>query len=315
MSQTYTKAQKLKLFSVGALGTFMATFEGSIVNVALPGMTADLGVSIDAVAWVVMAYSVTLISLMLVFGAWVQRVGYGTAYKSGYLLFVIGSIICSFSSDLPMLLVGRIVQATGTAMFAAVGPAMISDIFPANERGKGIGMMVMTVALGFMVGPPTGGFLLSIWDWTSVFIVGIPIGVVGFILAAYFFKDYRHKKSNKPLPLASASVMSAALVALTFGLSSIGDKPLTDVVIWGNGLAGFCLLGLFLMLERKPEKALIGLAIFKNRNFVTAVLAQQSHFIAFAGVMILLPFYLEHIRGLKPQEVGFYLILYHHHCF
>lgn len=125
---------KYKLFAVGALGTFMATFDGSVVNVALPGIASDLGVSIDSVAWVVMAYSVTLISLMMVFGSLVQRTGYGFGYKLGYSLFVIGCGVSGMATNLELLVLGRAIQASGTAMFAAVGPAMVTDVFPENER-------------------------------------------------------------------------------------------------------------------------------------------------------------------------------------
>lgn len=300
---------KYRLFAVGALGTFMSTFEGAIVNVALPGITVDLNCSIDAVAWVVLAYTVTLISLMLIFGALIQRTGYGFGYKLGYILFVLGSLLCGLSSTIEWLIVGRVIQATGTAMFAAVGPAMVSDVFPENERGKGIGMMVMCVSAGFMVGPPVGGFLLSIWKWQAIFLVGIPIGIVGLVMAGKFFKHEPFKKATRPLPLLSASLMSAALVMMTFGLSRVGDLPLTDIQLWGTGGLGFLLLIGFLLVERDPKKALIGLAIFRNRRFVTSVLAQQAHFIPFAGVMILMPFYLEQIKGLTPQEVGFYLVV------
>ena len=139
----------------------MGTLDGSILNVALPTIAADLDCRIDQVAWVVMAYSATLVALMIVFGAWAQRRGYPFAYKFGYTAFVLGSLICVLSSDINMLIAGRVVQGIGAAMFQAVGIGLVTEIFPPEERGKGIGTMVMMVSAGLMSGPPIGGFLLE----------------------------------------------------------------------------------------------------------------------------------------------------------
>lgn len=173
-----TGRNKYKLFAVGAIGTFMATLDGSILNVALPTISSELAVSVDTVAWVVLSYSLTLISLMIVFGVWAGIRGFGFAYKFGYMFFIAGSLICAASGTIYLLVIGRVVQAIGTAMFVSIGPGMVTQIFPREERGKGIGMIVMMVSAGFMLGPPVGGLLLQYFHWPSVFLINIPIGGV-----------------------------------------------------------------------------------------------------------------------------------------
>ncbi len=104
---------RYRFFAVGALGTFMATLDGSILNVSLPSIARDLDCDVSLVAWVVLSYSLTLISLLMLFGAWTQRKGYGFAYKFGYIFFLVGSVLCAFSNSIAMLIVSRVIQATG----------------------------------------------------------------------------------------------------------------------------------------------------------------------------------------------------------
>ncbi|MEW6049475.1 MAG: MFS transporter [Candidatus Zixiibacteriota bacterium] len=309
MDEQAIQTNRYKFFTVGALGTFMATFDGSIVNVALPTIAEKLSCPVDVVAWVVLAYSLTLIALMLVFGAWTESKGYAFAYRFGYIFFLLGSLTCSLAWDIYALIIGRILQATGTAMFAAIGPGMVSRVFPANERGKGIGMMVMMVAAGFMVGPPVGGLMLGIWSWPSIFLVNLPVGLVGLYLVYRYFSLLPPPKSKREVRFPSAAAISTSLVAGIFALSMLNDHPFNDVRIWGLLLLSAAALLVFFRIESKPEKALIGLEIFRNRQFTTSILAQSTYFIASSGVLVLIPFYLERVKGLEPRQVGLFLII------
>lgn len=300
---------KYRLFAVGALGTFMATLDGSILNVALPTISNDLGHPVDIVAWVVLAYSLTLISLLLVFGAWSGGKGYAFAYRFGYSLFIAGSTVCAFSGNLHVLIVGRVVQAAGSAMFAAVGPGMVTQVFPASERGKGIGMMVMMVSAGFMVGPPLGGLILDVWPWQAIFMINIPIGIIGLLMTQMFFRSIPPVAPGTKLRLKGAVSVSVCLLTGTFCLSLINDYPLTDYRILGlAAISGLSLLA-FLKYESRKETALIGLDIFKNWQFTSSIGAMLFMFMATSGVLILIPFYLEQIRHFEPKQVGVFLII------
>ena len=126
-----------RFLAVAAVGTFLGTLEGSILNVALPTMAGELGVAIDTIAWVVLAYSLTLVSLMMVFGGWASRTGYGFAYRFGYSVFIAGTAICIFSDAFYPLVVGRVVQAVGSAMFQAIGMGLVTTVFPAAPAREG----------------------------------------------------------------------------------------------------------------------------------------------------------------------------------
>lgn len=298
-----------KFFAVGALGTFMATLDGSILNVSLPSIARDLDCDVGLVAWVVLSYSLTLVSLLMVFGAWAQRKGYGFAYRFGYVFFLIGSSLCAVSNSIEMLIISRVIQATGTAMFAAVGPGMVTAVFPAEQRGKGIGLMVMMVSAGFMSGPPLGGFILSVADWNMIFLINIPIGLVGLWMTWRFFGGYQEKLTKRPLGLLSPLCSSTGLVTGIFALSLVDEMSLSDPRLWGLGLVSILFLIAFVVLEKNPERALIGLNIFRNRNFTASLAAQLAHFAGLSGVLVLVPFYLEQVQHLKPRQVGLYLVI------
>ncbi|RME22861.1 MAG: MFS transporter, partial [Candidatus Zixiibacteriota bacterium] len=309
MTATPLPAHRYKLFTVAAIGTFMATLDGSIVNVALPTIADALHASVDLVAWVVLAYSLTLIALMLVFGSWVQHRGYYFGYRFGYTFFLLGSLACSLAPNIYALIAGRVLQATGTAMFAAIGPGMITTIFPAEERGKGLGLMVMMVSAGFMTGPPLGGFMLGIWPWSSIFLINLPVGVIGLWMVRRYFATFEQETREGKPRLLAASAMSLSLLAAVFAVKMINRWSLSDWRVWTLAAFSLVMLIVFLKLEANPDTAMIGLGIFKNRRFTIAISAQQAHFVSVAAVLILLPFYLERVQGLVPRQVGLYLVI------
>ncbi|MFQ5498340.1 MAG: MFS transporter [Candidatus Zixiibacteriota bacterium] len=311
VTETSNKIHQIRyrLFAVGALGTFMATLDGSILNVSLPTIANELKCSIDLVAWVALAYSMTMVSLLMVFGAWTETRGYAFAYKFGYISFLAGTCICALSGTIYTLILGRVVQATGTAMFGAVGPGMVTTIFPREERGKGIGLMVMMVAAGFMVGPPLGGILLSIWPWQWIFTVQIPVGIVGLLMTVKYFGRLERQQTARKTRFASSAAISLALVTAMFGLKLIDNYPLFDFRIWGLGVVSLIALLAFIRLERDPRHALVGFQIFRNRQFTTSIATMLTMFIPLSGVLILVPFYLENVQNLGPERVWMFLVI------
>ena len=310
MKDSEFSAHKYRYFAVAALGTFMATLDGSILNVALPTISDKLGASVGLVSWVVLSYTLTLISLMLVFGTLAQRKGYSFSYRFGFIFFLLGSLVCAFSPNIYSLITGRVVQAIGTAMFAAIGPGLVTTVFPRKERGKGIGLMVMMVSAGFMSGPPLGGFLLSYWSWESIFLINIPIGFLGLFLVQRFFGRFGIPQDDVRKPFRSAVAMSLGLVSAVFVLKMAGELGFDHPLIIGLIILTIVTLATFFRMESNPETAMIGLDIFQNRRFTIAIAAQQAHFIALSGVLLLGPFYLERVVGLEPKEVAWYLIIF-----
>lgn len=287
----------------------MATFDGSVVNVALPTIAEYFSAGVDLAAWVSLSYSLTLVALIMVFGAWVESKGYAFGYKLGFALFIIGSILCSISWSIYALILSRVMQAAGTAMFAAIGIGLITEIFPENERGKAIGMIVMMVSAGFIIGPVAGGLLLSIFSWHSIFLINIPIGLIGVYMTIVYFKTLPPHHIERKMRWAGALSVSIALMTGIFALGLLKDYPITNFRIWGLGAVALLSLVLFARFESRKETALIGFDIFKNRQFTSSIAAMLAAFSSVAGIMILIPFYLERVKHLEPKQVALYLMI------
>lgn len=287
----------------------MATFDGSVVNVALPTIAEFFSASVDLAAWVSLSYSLTLVALIMVFGAWTESKGYAFGYKLGFMLFITGSILCSVSWSIYTLILSRVLQAAGTAMFASIGIGLLTEVFPENERGKAIGMIVMMVSAGFILGPPVGGFLLSAFSWHSIFIINIPIGLVGLYMTFAYFKVLPPHHSERKMRWAGSISISLALMIGIFALGLLKDYPISNIRIWGLGLVSIFSLILFFRFESRKDTALIGLDIFKNRQFTSSIAAMLTSFSSVAGVMILIPFYLERVKHLEPKQVAWFLMI------
>jgi len=303
------QVNKYKLFTVGAIGTFMSTLDGSILNVALPTISESLHASVGLVAWVVLSYSLTLIALMLVFGAWTEARGYAFAYKFGYYFFLLGSLMCALSGSVYMLVLSRVIQAIGTSMFAAIGPGMVARVFPDNERGKGMGMMLMMVAGGFMVGPPLGGLILAVFPWQAIFLINIPIGLFGLAFTYKYFRMLPEHVAQRRIHFGGAISISTGLASGIFLVKQLNDRTVPESLLWVLAAAAIVGFVAFFRFESKPKTALVGFETFRNRLFTMSILIQLANFVSTSGVFILIPFYLERVKGFEPKTVGLFLIV------
>lgn len=165
------------VFAVVAAGTFMATLDSSIVNVALPTLSRTFQAPVTAVDWVSLAYLLTLTALLLPFGRVGDALGRRRLYTAGIALFTLGSGLCAAAPTLAWLVAARVVQGLGAAMVSSNGIAIVTAAFPADMRGRALGWIGATVGLGLTVGPPLGGWLIDVWSWRGIFLVNLPIGV------------------------------------------------------------------------------------------------------------------------------------------
>ncbi len=305
---TDLKSFKYKSLIISGLATFLGTLDSSIVNVSLPTIGNDLGTTIDLVGWVVLSYAITIIALLMVFGAVSEKKGYRLTYLLGFTFFIVGSILCGISFSIYFLIFARIIQGVGAALMISAGPALITRSFPESERGRGLSIIAMVVSAGLMLGPPLGGFIIAAAGWRWIFFVNFPLGLLGIYFTEKFIRDYPVTNPDKKLGFPSAISLSMGLLILMLSLSLYSRH-----ILGFHYLVGFLLLSaisfaLFLYYESVPSSSLIGLDIFKNRVFTYSGLAMFLVFITLSSVTILMPFYLEQIKNLKPEVVGLILM-------
>ena len=182
-AEDYSK-YKHKSLIVSGLGTFMGTLDSSITNVSLPTISRDLQTTIELVGWVILAYGITLFSLLMIFGVVSEKKGYQFSYKYGFAAFMIGSILSGLSPNIYFLIASRVLQGIGAALLIAVGPALITRSFPVSERGRGLSIIAMVVSVGLMLGPPLGGFIIGLAGWRWIFFVNVPDYILHFVISA-----------------------------------------------------------------------------------------------------------------------------------
>lgn len=290
-----------------AIGIFLSTIDGSIVNVALPTLARTLGAPFAAVQWVVLAYLLVLVSLMMVAGRLADLYGKRFLYETGFVVFTLGSLFCGLSPSVQWLVAARVIQALGAALLMAVGAAIVTEVFPPEERGKAMGVVGLMVSIGLVSGPTLGGVILGAFTWHAIFFVNLPLGILGTLMVRRFVP-------NPPRPprqsfdgrgaLLLFMALLCLLLAITLGPRASFTSPL---ILLLTGVAVFGLVA-FVRTELSVEHPLVDLGMFRNSTLATNVITGSLAFVASSGLVFLLPFFLQNLQGRSPQEAGLLLI-------
>lgn len=281
--------------------TFMVTLDGSIVNVALPVMSSELNASMGDIEWVASIYLVVTCATILIFGRLGDMIGKVRIFQIGVILFTIGSLLCSISGTLPLLIGARVVQGLGSAAALANNQGIITESFPPDERGKALGFVSTFVALGSMTGPTLGGMILTVLPWTYIFLINIPVGVLSFLIG---LRTLPNKKPAKPGRLdAKGSVLLLLSILLLFGSFTLLQNGVSLLIIIGI-IAGAVFLVLFIVVEKRMDDPLVPIGIFKNKMFSLNLFTMLTAFVAIGANNIIMPFYLQDARQFSPGMAG-----------
>ena len=298
---------KWKAMLTVSIGIFMATLDGSIVNIALPTLTRLFDTDIPTVSWVILSYLLTITTLLLTLGRLSDMYGRKQVFAGGLLVFSIGSGLCSLSTSVGQLIAFRIVQGIGAAMIMATSTAIVTYAFPHTERGKAMGIIGTVVSIGSMTGPALGGFLIDLIGWQSIFYINIPIGIFA---AAYSLKvlesEEVHKGQKFDIPGAFFMFISVTslMLAITQGQGMGWNSPL----IIGLFSVFAITLMIFLYIENKATQPMVELSLFKNRPFSASNTSSFLSFVAMFAIILMMPYYLEEVLNYSTIHVGMTLI-------
>ncbi len=289
--------------------TFMSTLDSSIVNVALPVMSKSLDVTTARIQLVVTSYLIVISATILVFGRLGDLFGKTRVFKFGLALFTLGSLFCGITSSLPVLVLARVIQAIGAAGTMANSQGIITEVFPANERGKALGITGTFVALGALVGPPLGGFIVDATSWECIFLINIPIGIITLI---YAFKVLpKEKKIAKgKLDGLGALLFMFTIVPLFVALGQGEDVGFNNPLILLGFLIAIISFIAFIMVEKRREHPLLQLQIFENKLFSLSIFCGFLSFVAIFCSIIIQPFYLQDVLKFSPATTGLILMIY-----
>lgn len=297
------------ILAIVVMSPFMSCLDGSIVNVALPVMAKELGTSMAGIQQVVTSYLIIISATILIFGRLGDIKGKTNVFKYGFLIFVIGSLLCGISTTLNFLIFSRVVQAIGAAMTMATSQGIITHTFPMSERGRALGISGTFVALGTLLGPPLGGLIVSVVNWKYIFLINVPIGIVSFAAAMKYLPEGTKSEGEK-LDIKGALSFFICTVTLFWAMLTAQETGYGDLKIIGAFIISIVCFVIFIKLELKIENPMVDLSIFKNRVFSINVFCAFVSFLGISCINIIQPFYLQDVLKLSPAKTGFVMMAY-----
>jgi len=295
--------KKTTLF-ITASGSFLTPFMGSSVNIALPSMGRELAMDAILLSWVSTGYLLSAAMFLVPLGRIADIHGRKKIFTLGICVFTLCSLLLSVSSSSWMVLAFRIFQGIGGAMIFGTGIAILTSVFPVNQRGRVLGINVTSVYLGLSLGPFVGGFLTEHGGWRSIFLLMVPLGLLVLGLIRWRLKGEWAGAKGEKFDLLGSFLYGISLVAVMYGFSRLPH-------IQGAGFIALGILGLgaFVWWELKNESPLLSIHLFRNnRVFGLSNLASLIHYSATFGVGFLLSLYRQYIKGYSPSHAGSILI-------
>jgi len=296
----------LTIVLVISLGSFMAGLDATIVNIALPSIARYFNVSTVTVSWVLNAYLIVMVSLLLAASRLGDMKGYRNIFLIGFFLFTLGSMFCGIAPNIGALILARMLQGMGGAVISALGAVMITTYLSPAVRGQALGIMSMFLMLGVAFGPVVGGFLTSTFSWRFIFYVNLPVGIAATLLGMKVLPELRPSIPQTTMDLPGVLLLFIALGCLVTGLTSAqGNRIFLGFVLIAISLVFWFF---FFLRERWTSSPLINLSLFYNRDFTLQNIGILLVQMAMAGVMIMMPFYLELIRNIPTDHAGVILL-------
>lgn len=295
------------ILAVLCFSLLVIVLDNSILNVAIPTIVRELGATNTQLQWIIDAYTLVFAGLLLTAGSLGDRYGRRGALQIGFIIFGLGSLLSSQASTANQLIATRAFMGIGGALIMPATLSIITNVFPAEERGKAIGVWAGVAGLGGALGPLTGGFLVEHFYWGSVFVVNIPIVIVGLVAGFVLIPTSKDPTTPKLDPIG-ALLSITGLTALLYGLIEAPSKGWTSTEILEAFGIGVLLLVAFIVWELRSEHPMLDVNFFRNPRFSAASGSITLVFFAMFGSMFLLTQYLQFVLGYSPLETGVRMI-------
>ncbi|VEG51311.1 drug resistance transporter, EmrB/QacA subfamily [Mycolicibacterium aurum] len=284
------------------LGSGLVMIDGTVVNVALPHIGADLGAGFGGLQWVVNAYTLTLASLILLGGSLGDQFGRRRVFLIGVIWFALASIACGFAPNVEVLIAARALQGVGGALLTPGSLALISASFHGTDRAAAVGAWSGLGGIAAAIGPFLGGFLVE-WNWRAVFLINVPLAAVVVVVAMLRVPESRDLASPRRLDLAGAALAAAGLGLLTYGLTELGNHGPAPAALVSVGV-GVLTLAIFVLVERRSTHPLVAPKLFSNNNFRVSNVITLLIYGALGAVFLLLVLQLQTVSGFSPVAAG-----------
>jgi len=289
---------------IATMSSFLTPFTSSSVNIALPSIGTQLSLNAVALSWVATAYLLAAAAFLVPFGRAADIYGRKMIFRFGIIIDAIASILCATSSSGEWLIVFRALQGVGGAMIFGTGIAILTSVFPANERGRALGISTAAVYTGLSAGPLVGGFLTGHLGWRSIFFLNAFLGLVIIVVVFWKLQGEWAEAKGESFDYVGSIIYSLALVAVFYAFSVLP-------ALWGIWLIIIGVIGLaaFVWWETRQKQPVLNISFFRNNTvFAFSNLAALINYSATFAVAFLLSLYLQYVKGFSPEHAGLILI-------
>ncbi|MEU9044977.1 MULTISPECIES: MFS transporter [unclassified Kitasatospora] len=288
------------------IGVLISAVDGTIVVLALPAIEEDLSITLSAVTWVVVGYLLVVTVLATQLGRFGDMFGRVRMYKAGFLVFTLGSVLCAVAWNASSIIGARLVQGVGAALIASNSGAIISELYPPQERGRAYGYNAFGYSFGSVLGVLAGGVMVTYVSWQWIFWVNVPIGIIALVLAQRVLRDTSERQRRK-FDFAGMITLGLGLFGVLWAMTGLASGPL-DATLIGYLVGGILLLVAFVFVELKQKEPTLDLSLFRIPSMAPSLLASMLQGIGSFAVLFLVIMYLQGTRGMDPIDASMLLV-------
>ncbi|WP_410820101.1 MFS transporter [Micromonospora sp. 050-3] len=295
--------QRWLILAVLCVAQLVVVLDNTVLTVAVPVLTTELGASTAEVQWMINAYALVLSGLLLTAGSAADRYGRRRMLLAGLVLFGVGSLAAGLASTSGQLIAARAGMGVGGALLVTATLAVAMQVFDAAERSRAIGIWAATSALGFAIGPPIGGTILAHLPWGAIFLMNVPIVLVCLLVGRALVPESRGPAGGR-LDVLGAVLSTAGLTAVVWAIISGPERGWASTEVMGAAVVGVLLLGIFVRWERRIAHPMLDMRFFRDRRFVGAISGVVLITFGATGALFLLTQHLQFVRGYPAWEAG-----------
>ena len=295
------------ILAILMIGAFISMLNETLLNVALPSIMKDLDVGASTVQWLSTGYMLVNGVMIPATAFLIQKYSVRRLFLTAISLFTVGTFLAGFSTAFPLLLVARLIQASGSAIMMPLLMNVMLNSFPPEKRGGAMGLFGLIFIFAPAVGPTLSGWMLEHYDWRMLFHFVSPIAVIVLLIGFFLLKD-KKAKVEISLDFLSLVLSSIGFGGLLYGFSSAGDKGWDSPQVYGTIIVGAISLIMFILRQFKLEKPMLEFRIYKYPMFALSSAISVVISMAMFSAMLLLPIYVQTIRGISPMKSGLMML-------
>ena len=306
MAELSEKAGKIWVLALTSVASFMVALDALVVTTALSTIRLDLGASIEALEWTVNAYNLSFAVLLLTGAALGDRFGRRRIFVTGLVLFVVASAACALAGNIGALVAARAVQGAGAALVMPLAMALLSAVFPREERSKALGIFSAVTGLALIAGPVAGGAIADGLAWRWIFWINLPVGAIVIPLIVRRIRE--SVGSDTGLDVVGLALITVAAMSVVWGLMRANSVGWMSLEVVSALAAGILLAVGFVLWELRARQPMVPMRLFRSRALSSGIAASFLFYAAMYGTLFFLPQFLQVAQGQGPFDVGLRLL-------